>query len=298
MTDFIGDIHGHTDKLEQLLSKLGYEKKNGTYSHSESKMIFVGDFIDRGPDNPRVVDIARRMVEEGHAQAVMGNHEYNAVMFNMIGDKGYLRPHSLKNFKQHSATLLQYQNKQNEYDEMIAWFNTLPLYIDHEKYRVVHASWHQNSIDYLKNNSKKGILTEEQFRESITNPKLFEAVENICKGIEEPLPKKVHFLDKDGNPRTDIRIKWWENSKNKTYKEMCVKEIKELKTEKKFDKEIDYYKPNEKPIFFGHYWLEGKPKLRTSNACCLDFSVAKNGHLCAYRWDGESQLDYSKFFYV
>ena len=43
MTDFIGDIHGHADKLEQLLSKLGYEKKNGTYSHSESKMIFVGD---------------------------------------------------------------------------------------------------------------------------------------------------------------------------------------------------------------------------------------------------------------
>ena len=55
MIDFIGDIHGHADKLEWLLSKMGYDKKNDTYSHPERTVIFVGDYIDRGPDNPRVV---------------------------------------------------------------------------------------------------------------------------------------------------------------------------------------------------------------------------------------------------
>ena len=49
MIDFIGDIHGHADKLEELLVKLGYVKVNGAYSHPERKALFVGDYIDRGP---------------------------------------------------------------------------------------------------------------------------------------------------------------------------------------------------------------------------------------------------------
>lgn len=47
MIDFIGDIHGHADKLEELLLKLGYKKSNGTYSHAEEKVLFVRDYIDR-----------------------------------------------------------------------------------------------------------------------------------------------------------------------------------------------------------------------------------------------------------
>lgn len=49
MTDFIGDIHGHADKLVALLQKLGYTKINGSYAHPERKVLFVGDYIDRGP---------------------------------------------------------------------------------------------------------------------------------------------------------------------------------------------------------------------------------------------------------
>ncbi|MFZ7114738.1 MAG: phosphoesterase, partial [Bacteroidota bacterium] len=35
MYDIIGDIHGHADKLEELLKKLGYSKKKKEFSHSE-----------------------------------------------------------------------------------------------------------------------------------------------------------------------------------------------------------------------------------------------------------------------
>ena len=48
MIDFIGDIHGHADKLEELLLKLGYTKSAGAYSHPQRKVLFVGDYIDRG----------------------------------------------------------------------------------------------------------------------------------------------------------------------------------------------------------------------------------------------------------
>ena len=48
MFDLIGDVHGHANKLESLLTKLGYAKnKNGVYSHTERKVVFVGDYNDR-----------------------------------------------------------------------------------------------------------------------------------------------------------------------------------------------------------------------------------------------------------
>jgi hypothetical protein len=42
-------------------------------------MIFVGDFIDRGPQQREILRIARSMCEAGAARAVMGNHEFNTI---------------------------------------------------------------------------------------------------------------------------------------------------------------------------------------------------------------------------
>jgi hypothetical protein len=42
------------------------------------------------------------------------------------------------------------------------------------------------------------------------------------------------------------------------------------------------------PVLFGHYWLQGTPVISKGNAACLDYSVAKQGFLTAYRWSGET----------
>ena len=84
--DFIGDVHGCCDELEELLCQLGYElqsiEKPGPgwsslcYTHSAGrKAIFVGDLVDRGP---RIVDslsLVRNMVNAGSALCVPGNHD-------------------------------------------------------------------------------------------------------------------------------------------------------------------------------------------------------------------------------
>ena len=82
MYDIIGDIHGHADKLEELLLKLGYTKNHKQYSHRERKALFLGDYIDRGPKSHEVLKIVKHMVDGGHAIALMGNHEYNAICFH------------------------------------------------------------------------------------------------------------------------------------------------------------------------------------------------------------------------
>lgn len=59
------------------------------------------------------------------------------------------------------------------------------------------------------------------------------------------------------------------------------------------------YPADDKPVFVGHYWLTGDtPALLAPNVACLDYSVAKKGLLCAYRWDGEQLLDTARFVCV
>ena len=93
--DIVGDIHGHADKLQRLLRRLGYEERDGIYRHASRQLVFVGDFIDRGPEIRRTLQIARAMVDAGTARAVMGNHEFNALLYHTKGPDGeWLRPHS------------------------------------------------------------------------------------------------------------------------------------------------------------------------------------------------------------
>jgi len=54
----------------------------------------------------------------------------------------------------------------------------------------------------------------------------------------------------------------------------------------------------EKPVFFGHYWLRDTPSVYRHNIYCLDYSVAKEGKLVAYRYDGEKRLTNEKLVFV
>jgi len=96
--DIIGDIHGCSQTLVALLEKLGYRKKDGIYRHPSRTVIFLGDFIDRGPHQREVIETVRPMVDSGAALAVMGNHEFNAIAWATRHPEtaDYLRPHNDK----------------------------------------------------------------------------------------------------------------------------------------------------------------------------------------------------------
>ena len=118
MTDYhiIGDIHGQADKLEQLLQQLGYEQKSRIYQKPGAKVVFLGDLIDRGPHQRRVLDIVRPMVDAGHALAVMGNHEFNAICYHTLHPESAdpLRSRNTKNTDQHQAFLDEYALQESE----------------------------------------------------------------------------------------------------------------------------------------------------------------------------------------
>jgi len=144
--DIIGDIHGHADALGALLTKLGYGVVKGVYQHEKNKVIFFGDFIDRGPQQREVIEIVKPMVEQGHALSVMGNHEFNAICY-ATSEKGgrVLREHSEKNTAQHQAFLDAYPVAV-ERSTIIDWFKTLPVHIETSGIRVIHASWNEKAL--------------------------------------------------------------------------------------------------------------------------------------------------------
>lgn len=302
MYDLIGDIHGHADELEKLLVKLNYQKVDDVYRHPDRKVIFIGDYIDRGPKIWDVLRIVRSMVDKGNAIALMGNHEYNSICFHYKESQGgHLRPHLIKNIIPHFQTLYQFLNKQQEYDDYIEWFKTLPLFFETDQFRAVHACWDPEHIGMLRNCLHDGRLNEEIILQSVKGgTDLHNAIEDTLKGKEVKLPDGYFFTDKYGNRRNDIRIRWWEEPASVTYRQLSIEPSEEIPDQQIDPSRCSYkpYGPDEKMVFFGHYWLKGDVRLLRKNICCLDFSVADNGKLAAYRLDKETEFDESKFVFV
>ena len=300
--DLIGDIHGHADELEALLKKLGYSNASGTYAHPERTVLFLGDYIDRGPKIKETLAIVRGMVEAGNAVALMGNHEYNALCYHTPDGKGgYLRAHEDEKLKQHAATLDQFFHDPAGWRSYLEWFRTLPLWIDTLAYRGVHACWDHEHIELLERELKNGFTDDVLMRSTVKRTPLWTAVEETLKGKELKLPHPHSFTDKGGHERREVRIRWWEDPAGKTYKEHSVKQEDGLPLEPVTDRthaDGFIYGEGEQPVFFGHYWLERHHNaILRHNICCLDHSVANKkivGQLMAYRFDGEVDLNENK----
>jgi hypothetical protein len=243
------------------------------------------------------------MVDAGNAVALMGNHEYNALCFHFQETEGgHLRKHLIKNILQHYETLKQFQNRQDEYEAYLDWFKTLPLFYETESFRAVHACWEEKSIQFLKDTLVDDRLTDGLIYQSVQQgTALHDAVNQTLKGKEMKMPDGTSFEDKDGNERTEIRVKWWEDPSKMTYRSISVEPLDELPLTpirlSELDS-LDFYSDSDKMVFFGHYWLRGKPSIYKENICCLDYSVAKGGRLVAYRLNGESVLDHRNITYV
>ncbi len=69
--DVIGDVHGHARQLRGLLGTLGYVERDGAYRHAERRAVFIGDLIDRGPEQVEALRIARAMVDAAQVSVVV-----------------------------------------------------------------------------------------------------------------------------------------------------------------------------------------------------------------------------------
>ena len=164
-TIVVGDVHGCYDELLLLLDEAKVT--------DEDRVILLGDMVDRGPENGKVVDWAiDREIIQGQKACVMGNHEFQHLIYeDEIARTG--RP--LHMSTSHAETRKQLTKKHFDY------FRTLPNFIRLPEYNaaVVHAG------------VAPGVPIESQSKRHLLHAQMLKVSEVGNTNVQTKWPSKV-----------------------------------------------------------------------------------------------------------
>lgn len=305
--DIIGDVHGYADKLIGLLEQLGYVH-NGDYfvPPPNHRALFIGDLIDRGSQQVATLEIVFAMLDADVADAVMGNHEYNALAFATLdpyyddnGSKHYLRVHNKIHTYQHEAFLAEIPFGSERHKYWLQRLYEIPLWLETDYACFVHACWDVDSMAVLKPllTFDNCLTPEALIMTAQKHSPPFEALERVLKGVETPLPDGIVVVDKEGTERKRVRVRWWlDDLTSRTIHQIARAPASGL-AQIPIDalaENIDFALRTNKPVFVGHYWLTGEPEPLSSQVVCTDYSAAvDNGYLTCYQLDSDQPLPLS-----
>lgn len=148
----VGDVHGEIDLLEKLLKEIASDAPKG----EDNILIFIGDYVDRGPDSRAVIDMLMRGIDGFETICLKGNHE--VIFVDFVTDP-QARPGStwFRDMNGGRETIASYgidpdavidvvddQDKVAELlspipSDHIAWMDDLPVSYRHNGYFFVHA---------------------------------------------------------------------------------------------------------------------------------------------------------------
>lgn len=147
----IGDVHGQLDKLVLVLNKL---KKLPDYEHRW--IVFIGDFVDRGPDSKGAIDQFLKLLHDHpRTTAIAGNHE-----FAMCSALGWLSSREGSNWGERwvkhynsDKTFASYGAEVGNLDDLNAkvpaehreLLVNLPWCVEHPQLLFVHAGLNPNA---------------------------------------------------------------------------------------------------------------------------------------------------------
>jgi serine/threonine protein phosphatase 1 len=138
----VGDIHGMRDSLDALLRKLPLG--------SDDHLVFIGDYVDRGPDPHGVVELLVELSARVRCTFLMGNHEAMFLSFlgwqgrNYFGGEAFLQNGG-------GATLQSYGYLDSSESPGLPpshekFFRELALYHVEGQYAFVHAGLSRDAL--------------------------------------------------------------------------------------------------------------------------------------------------------
>jgi hypothetical protein len=293
--DIIGDVHGQWAALRKLLLRLGYRPRNsGFVPPAGRRAVFVGDIVDRGPEVRRSLRCVRWMVDEGHADMVLGNHEFFLVRYLSRDAQGAFRlAHTPMRFSVVESTLQDFAGLSEELYEYIDWIRSQPLWWEWPDFRVVHACWNDADIAFMRRCHPENCLSEsllDAFAQR--NAQTYFVVDRMLSGLRVYVPRDM-IAQPTRRVRPDhLRVKWWLSFEEHPMSDFDTQDL-DL-PDKPFPKEVipgDYHYPCEAPpLFLGHYCFKPPIQRQLPNLAVVDYCVVSTGRLCAYRFEGESTL--------
>lgn len=162
--DIVGDVHGEIDALRSLIGHLGYSQ-HGEHPRNR-RLMFLGDLCDRGPDSPAVLELVMQLVRHGFAQCLLGNHEINLLREVPKSGNGWFFAHNhdeAHGFFAHSRVIEPQQR-----EAVLQFLAGLPLVLQRNDLRLVHAAWISKSLALIQQHSDMGVATlYRQYEKSI-----------------------------------------------------------------------------------------------------------------------------------
>jgi serine/threonine protein phosphatase 1 len=131
----IGDIHGCNDKLNQLLERIKPDPLADT-------LVFIGDYLDRGPDPGEVIDTLLDLKKTfPNVICLQGNHEAMFLNYYLEGkDKElYFANGGGITLFSYGITIDGARMGRGIPEEHLCFLASLPLYYETEEYLFVHA---------------------------------------------------------------------------------------------------------------------------------------------------------------
>ncbi|MFJ2862895.1 metallophosphoesterase [Kitasatospora sp. NPDC087314] len=141
----VGDVHGYLEELRAELRHQGLIDADGHWSAGRSRIWFLGDFTDRGPDGIGVIDLVMQLAAEaaaagGYCRALMGNHELLFLGAARYGDEpvqstagtaSFLAAWRLNGGQQHDLDRLEAHH--------ISWLSRLPAIALEDGHLLLHS---------------------------------------------------------------------------------------------------------------------------------------------------------------
>jgi bis(5'-nucleosyl)-tetraphosphatase (symmetrical) len=146
----VGDIQGCAPSLKALVKKLP----------KHSKMIFLGDLVNRGPDSLGTLRQLKKLQESGRAECILGNHDLHLLAI----DAGIRKTKILDTVE----SILKAPDRR----ELINWVRKRPMALSNGKVLAVHAGvlpqWDlQQTIEYAQEVEKA--LRSKSYKEFLGN---------------------------------------------------------------------------------------------------------------------------------
>lgn len=174
----VGDIHGCWSEFQELIDKAGLSDGD--------EIIAIGDFVDRGPETPRVLAFLR---DQPNARAIQGNHE---------------RKHIRSARGEVKAALSQRITRQqlgDAYADTLTFFESLPLYLEFREANAVHGYWEPGlRITEQRETVLAGTMGgEKHLRDHYDRPwyELYDGDKPIIVGHHDYLRKRQPFVYRD-----------------------------------------------------------------------------------------------------
>ena len=167
-----GDIHGCYKTLKKLLEdKIGITK--------DDKLLFVGDFIDRGPSSREVLDYLIDLKWRGFdLRSVRGNHE--EMMLKAFHDESFMHAwynngaeETLKSFQVPEELLFDFEGIRQIPDRYVQFISNMPYYIEEDGFFICHAGLNFDAPDPLNDTQSMIWIRDFNYKaELISNRKL------------------------------------------------------------------------------------------------------------------------------